>query len=114
MLTSAVWNWPVFYEQVVQGVMDGTWESTDYWGGWQDGVVDLTEFGAMVPDDVKAMAEEEIAKFESGEETIFTIFTGPLKDNKGEEKVAAGVAMTPEELLSMNWLVEGVEGEIPA
>ncbi|MEA2513818.1 MAG: hypothetical protein QOJ59_3305, partial [Thermomicrobiales bacterium] len=34
-------------------------------------------------------------------------------DNKGEEKVAAGVAMTGEELLSMNWFVEGVEGDIP-
>jgi len=114
VLTSAIWNWEVFYEQVVQGVMDGTWKSTDYWGGWKDGVVDLTEFGPMVPDDVKAMAEAEIAKFKSGEETIYTIFTGPIKDNKGEEKVAAGVAMTDEELLSMNWLVEGVEGEIPA
>jgi basic membrane protein A len=114
VLTSAVWNWATYYEMAVQQMMDGTWESNDYWGGWQDGVVDLAPFGEMVPADVVTLADEEIARFKSGEATIFTIFTGPLMDNKGEEKVAAGVAMTAEELLSMMWLVEGVEGEIPA
>ena len=44
---------------------------------------------------------------------IFTIFTGPIKDQAGEVKVPEGQAMTAEELLSMNWFVEGVEGEIP-
>ncbi|MCC6705173.1 MAG: BMP family ABC transporter substrate-binding protein, partial [Thermomicrobiales bacterium] len=34
-------------------------------------------------------------------------------DNTGEERVADGVAMTAEELLSMMWFVEGVEGTIP-
>ena len=114
VLTSAIWDWATYYEMAAQAIADGTWESNDYWGGWKDGVVGLAPFGEMVPADVKTMAEEEIAKFKSGEETIFTIFTGPIKDNAGEEKVAAGVAMTAEELLSMMWLVEGVEGEIPA
>jgi basic membrane protein A and related proteins len=114
VLTSAVWNWPVYYERVVQEVMDGTWEANDYWGGWQDGVVDLAPFGEMVPEDVVTMADEEIAKFKSGEATISTIFTGPINDNKGEEMVAAGVAMTDEELLNMMWLVEGVDGEVPS
>jgi basic membrane protein A len=67
----------------------------------------------MVPADVKTMAEAEVAKFKSGEETIFTIFTGPLKDQTGAEKVASGTAMTAEELLSMSWFVEGVDGAIP-
>ncbi len=76
-------------------------------------MVDLTPFGDMVPADVKTMADDEIAKFKSGEETIFTIFTGPLKDQSGAEKVASGTAMTAEELLGMNWFVEGVQGDIP-
>ena len=32
------------------------------------------------------MADDEAAKFKSGDETIFTIFTGPLKDQTGAEK----------------------------
>jgi basic membrane protein A len=67
----------------------------------------------MVPADVKQMADDEAAKFKKGDETITTIFTGPLKDNTGAEKVPAGKAMTDQELLSMDWLVEGVEGTVP-
>ena len=113
VLTSPIWNWGVFYIDTVQRVIDGTWESDQYWGGWEDGIVGLAPIGEMVPDDVRSMAEEEVTRFESGEETIFTIFTGPLNDQTGEERVADGEAMTAEELLSMSWFVEGVEGEIP-
>jgi basic membrane protein A len=113
-LTSPVFIWAPYYIATVQSVLDGTWTTNQYWGGWVDGVVDLAPYGAMVPDDVKALADESAAKFKSGEQTIFTIFTGPLNDQDGTEKVAAGTAMTGEELLSMSWFVEGVEGEIPS
>jgi basic membrane protein A len=59
------------------------------------------------------MIEAEVAAFEAGEKTIFTIFTGPLNDQDGNERVSAGAEMSGEELLSMDWLVEGVEAELP-
>jgi basic membrane protein A len=114
ILTSAIWNWGAYYTQVVQSVIDGTWTNAPYWGGWKDGVVDLAPYGAMVPAEVVAQADAAAVKFESGEMTITTIFTGPLNDNTGEEKVAAGQSMTDEELLGMMWFVEGVDGEIPS
>ena len=111
VLTSPIWHWGVYYTDLVKSVQNGTWKSDQYWGGWKEGLVDLAPIGAMVPDDVKTMAEGEIAKFKSGEETIFTIFTGPLKDNTGADKVPAGTALTADDLLSkMTWFVEGVEG----
>lgn len=113
VLTSVIWDWGVFYKQVVQDVMDGTWEPGQYWGGWEDGLVGLSPLASFIPDDIKTQIEDEEARFSSGEETIFTIFTGPIKDQAGEVKVPEGQAMTAEELLSMNWFVEGVEGEIP-
>jgi len=113
VLTSPVWNWGVKYVDIVRQVMAGTYKTEEYWGGWKDGVVDLAPYGPMVPDDVKKMADAEISKFKSGEATIFTVFTGPLKDNTGKERVPAGKAMTAEELLSMDWFVEGVEGTVP-
>lgn len=112
VLTSPIWNWGVYYSDVVKQVQAGTWKSGQYWGSWKDGVVDLAPIGSMVPADVKANAEAEMATFKSGDQSIFTIFTGPLKDQKGAEKVPAGQAMTAEELLSMSWFVEGVEGSI--
>ena len=113
VLTSPIWHWGVYYTMMAEAVRNGTWESNQYWGGWQDGLVDLAPIAEFVPEDVRVTAEAEIAKFESGEETIFTIFTGPLNDQTGTERVAEGVAMTAEELLSMNWFVEGVVGELP-
>jgi basic membrane protein A and related proteins len=110
-LTSPIFNWTPFYSQTVQAVIDATWTTSQYWGGWKDGAVDLAPFGEMVPAEVKTEAEAEIAKFKSGEQSIYTIFTGPLKDQTGAEKVAAGTAMTDEELLGMTWFVEGVDGE---
>jgi basic membrane protein A len=114
VLTSPIWNWGPFYIQTVKEVMDGTWTSSQYWGGWKDGVVDLAPIADFVPDDVRSMAEDEIAKFKSGDETIFTIFTGPIADQSGEIRVPEGQSMTAEELLGMNWFVQGVEGEIPS
>ena len=111
VLTSPVWNWGVYYTDVVEQVQAGTWESNQYWGSWQDGVVDLAPIADFVPDDVRTMAEDEVAKFKAGEASIYTVFTGPLTDNEGEERIADGVAMTDEELLGMDWFVEGVEGD---
>ena len=60
----------------------------------------------MVPKDVqdKVMAKKEAIK--GGEK----VFVGPLQDQKGVEKVGAGVAMSDEELLGMTWFVQGVIG----
>ena len=76
-------------------------------------MVDLSPIAAFVPAEVKTAAEVEIAAFKAGEQTIYTIFTGPLKDQAGAEKVAADTAMTDEELLGMSWFVDGVDGKIP-
>lgn len=112
VLTSPVWDWGVYYTAAVKRLQAGAWQSEQYWGGWQDGVVGLAPFGPMVPADVKQQAEAEIARFKAGEQTIFTIFSGPLNDQSGAEKIPAGTAMTAEQLLAMDWFVEGVEGTI--
>ena len=41
-------------------------------------------------------------------------FTGPIVDTAGKEQLADGVTHTYEELMGMQYLVEGVDGEIPA
>ncbi len=113
VLTSAIWNWGGFYTDTVRQVIEGTWQSSQYWGGWEDGIVDLAPLGPMVPDDVRQSTEAAIAEFESGDQSISTIFTGPLTDQSGEVRVPAGETMTDEELLSMDWFVAGVQGAIP-
>ncbi len=113
VLSTPIWHWGVYYTQIVQQVRDGTWEPGQYWGGWKDGIVDLAPIAPFVPADVKAMAEAEAAKFKSGEKTLSTIFTGPIKDQTGAERIPAGTTMSDPDVLQMNWFVAGIEGEIP-
>ena len=63
-----------------------------------------------IRDRVVAIVESEKAKIIEGG---WDVFYGPVRNQKGEEVVKSGEKMTDEEMLSMNWFVEGVEGEIP-
>jgi len=109
-LTAPIWDWSVYYKQVVEDVANGTWSNTPMWWGLSEGLLSLSPIADFVPDDVKALVEAEQARILSGE---FDVFVGPINDNTGVERVAAGVSMTDEEKLSFDWLVEGVQGEIP-
>ena len=40
-------------------------------------------------------------------------FTGPMKDNAGKERLAAGKAITDGDLSKMDYYVEGVVGKLP-
>lgn len=112
ILTSAVWNWGAYYTAAVQSVLDGTWTNTPYWGGWKDGVVDLAPVSSVVAADAQTTAADVAQKFINGEASITTVFTGPINDNTGTEKLAAGQSLSDEELLGLSWFVEGVDGEI--
>ncbi len=91
----------------VQQVMDGTWESESYYGSMADGMVNLAPFGESVPEDVRAEIEARQQEIIDG---AFEPFTGPIVDQDGNEVVADGESMTLEELLSIDFFVEGVIG----
>lgn len=114
VLTCPIWHWGVYYADAVKQIQAGTWKSNQYWGSWKDGVVDLSPIAAFVTAETKTNADAEEVKFKAGTEDIFTVFTGPINDQDGKEKVAAGTAMTAEDLLGMTWFVQGVDGKIPS
>ncbi len=108
-LTAIVDNWDKYYVERTRAVLDGTWESTDTWGGIDSGMVEMAPYTNM-PDDVKALAEETSAKISSGE---FHPFTGPIYDQAGELRVAEGEVAPDEMLLGMDWYVKGIDAELP-
>ena len=109
-LTAPVWHWEVFYEQAIEDVANGTWTNEPVWWGMSEGILSLAPIADFVPDDVKDLVAQEQERILSGE---FGIFEGPLNDNTGELRVPEGTAMTDPEMLSFDWLVEGIVGEIP-
>ncbi|MEX1162737.1 MAG: BMP family ABC transporter substrate-binding protein [Nitriliruptor sp.] len=106
-LTATIWDWAPFYIERVQQVMDGTWESESYYGSMADGMVNLAPFGDAVPDDIRTEIETRQQEIIDGE---FAPFTGPILDQNGDEIVAEGDSMSLEELLSIDFFVEGVIG----
>ena len=111
VLTSPIWNWGKYYTATVKSVLDGTWETHQYWGGLEDEVVKLADFSPLVPDDVKSLVETEKAKLVSGD---WDVFCGPIADQTGAVIVAEGECMADGDMLGMAWFVEGVVGTIPA
>lgn len=106
-LTAPVWNWKVYYTKVVDEVRKGTWKAGSVWPGMAEGIVDLAPFGPMVPKEVQDKVNAEKARIIAGEQKIFV---GPIKDQSGAVKVAAGAVASDEELLGMTWFVDGVIG----
>lgn len=109
-LTAPVWNWGPYYTKAVQSVLDGTWKSEQYWGGMDEGIVDIAPLADFAKPEAKAKIDEMKAKIVSGE---YKLFTGPIKDQAGVEKVKAGETLSDKDQLEMMWFVEGVEGTIP-
>lgn len=105
-MTSAVWNWGPYYVEQIKAIMGGTWKSESYWKGMEAGLIDLAPLTANAPAGAKEKVEAAKADIISGKNKIFV---GPLKDNKGNEKVAKDQVMTDEEMLKFDWFVEGVD-----
>jgi simple sugar transport system substrate-binding protein len=109
-LTATTHHWGDYYIARAQAVLDGTWRSQDLWGGIAQGMIKLVPFGPAVPDDVVQLAESKYAQIAVG--TLHP-FQGPIKDQSGNVRIPAGTTMTDGELLSFDWYVEGVAGELP-
>lgn len=106
-LTAAVWNWADYYKDVVKKMRNGSWVAHSDWPGLESGVVGLSPYGDMVPQDVRDAVEVVKNEIIEGKRSIFT---GPLKDQSGAIRVAEGITLTDAEMLSMMWFVEGVIG----
>ena len=109
-LTAVIDEWGPYYIKRVQMVMDGTWKSSDHWGGMPEGDIVMGPIHAKVPAEAKAHAEKLVAGITNG---TFHPFTGPISNQAGKVIVPAGKTMSDGELAGMNWYVKGVEGSIP-
>ncbi len=108
-LTSVTMHWGDYYIERTKAAIAGTWKSGDVWGGLKTGMVKLGPLNAAVPDAVKAEVAAVQAKIEAG---TLVPFAGPIKDQKGAMKVAAGKSLSDGEILGMDWFAEGVQGKL--
>ena len=112
-VSSIIDDWAPYYIQRTQAVMDGTWESTSTWDGIGPGMVGIGEISDAIPPEVKASAEDMIARLASGE---YHAFTGPINKQDGAAWLAEGETASDygdDGLAGMNFYVEGLTAEIP-
>ncbi len=104
-------DWSPFFLAGVEAHLAGSFAGASAWLGFAEDCVFVTDWN---PD----ISTEMMGKITAAETAIkdgsLLVFTGPLTNQAGEEKVAAGVAMTDDEILGMDWHVKGVTTPLPS
>ena len=102
-------QWGDYYTRRTRALLDGSWKTGNVWGGVKEGMIRVGYFGSKVP---KAVQEEVLARQKDIAAGKLRPFAGPIADNEGKPVAAKGQALTDEQILSMNFLVSGVQGKI--
>ena len=102
-------EWGDYYTRRARAVLDGSWKPSQVWGGIKEGMVRVGDFGPRVP---KAVRDEVLARQRDIAAGRLRPFTGPIQDNEGQTVIPAGVALTDDQILGMNYLVTGVIGKV--
>ena len=110
-LTGAEWNWITVYKTFVDDAQSGKPIPNFTRGGLAEGFVKMSPYGPALSEDGRKNVTSVKAEIMKGG---YSVFKGPLKDNKGNTVVPAGKVLpeTAIELESCNYLVEGVNGAI--
>jgi len=103
-------QWGDYYTRRVQAALEGRWTSGTVWGGVKEGMIRVGDFGPRVP---RAVQDEVLALQKAIGAGRLHPFTGPIVDNEGREVLPAGQRLGDEQILQMNYLVQGVVGRLP-
>ncbi len=103
-------NFGPIYINLVQSILDHTFEGKDTFAGIKDGAVEIASLSPDLTADQKAAI---LAKQEEIRAGSFAPFTGPITDNTGAEVVAAGASLDDGAIKSMAFIVKGIDTTLP-
>lgn len=112
-LMAQTWDWAVLYTEFAKQVQNGTWQPESIFWGIQEGLVGISAMNDKIPQETQDQITDYYDRMKVGDETAMP-FYGEIKDQSGEVRIEAGRDATVEELMSMDYLIDNVEGEIPA
>lgn len=98
-----------YYIENVQLIIDGSWSNKPYYKGFNADVITIDDLSVLVADGTLEKVNSAKEKLISGE---LKIFGGEIKDQDGEVRIYADSQMNDDEILQMNWFIEGVVGKI--
>jgi basic membrane protein A and related proteins len=108
-ISAIVNNWGPYYFERISALLDGTYAQSDTFKGMNQGVLVglITE---EVPKSVKVEAEALRDALAAGETSAFV---GPINKQDGSPWLAEGEFAPDGDILGMDFLVEGIVGDIP-
>lgn len=105
-LTAPVWNWGVYYTKATKEAMEGKWSNENYFGGMDEGFVDISPLSDNCAEGTKEAIEAARKKILDG----FKVFEGEIYDNAGNLVCAEGQALSDADITgAMNWYYKTVE-----
>lgn len=106
-LTTAKWNWAGFYRSRIRECIQGSFSGGDYWEGYSEGMVEVSELTENNAEGAAAAVAEAAQRLRDGD---WDVFVGPIRDNRGEIRLPEGERMSDDTLLrNFDWFVEGVD-----
>ncbi|MDF2371541.1 MAG: BMP family ABC transporter substrate-binding protein [Rhizobiaceae bacterium] len=110
VLASVTNDWSDYFVSLVQDKLDGKFKGADFRGGLSEGAVKMAAWSKDLSDEQMAELKKTEESFAAGQSHAFD---GPIIDQDGTERVAAGATLPDGEIFGMNWLVKGVDGSVP-
>lgn len=106
-LTAPIWHWGVYYTKAAKAAMEGKWTNEDYFGGMDDGLVDISPLSENCAEGTKEAIDAARAKIVDGSNKIFA---GELFDNQGNQVCKDGEVISDEDITgNMTWYYRNVE-----
>ncbi len=120
-LAAPMWHWGVYYENILRSIFAGTFQSEDakkakalnYYWGMSTGVVDVV-CSDKLPHGTQQLVDLLRQGVCSGQ---FHPFRGPLHTQDGQiidGDCNQNHVLSVEQIINMDWLVDGIVGTIPA
>jgi basic membrane protein A len=108
---SSAWVWDRFLAPELKKVMAGNWVPNPNGAllSMEQGGTDITlTAGEHISAENKKKIELAREALMNGEKIIYS---GPMSDRDGKERIAAGTAMSDADLWKMDWFVKGVASQ---
>ena len=106
-LMSVIWNWSSYYTYAVQSIVEGKWDCANYFGGFKEGTVGITDLATFNNPTAATKITEATNKFTSGE---WDVFTGVLTTNTGQTVGTANTPMNEDDIqFKTNWLYKNIK-----
>lgn len=106
-LCSVIWNWSAYYTSAVQSVIDGTWNGENYYGGMQEGLVDITDLADFCAEGTQEKVDKAKSDILSGK---CNVFDGKLETNTGKTIGEEGKTLDDATITGkLNWYYKNVK-----